>query len=284
MNLKNKELDLNSKGDGIRICEICGEPQGKEIILLGKVHIVPVMCKCKKEESEKNRIRADATEKQTRLQQVFNNSLMTKEFKELTFKNWNHAVGNEKMFSLAMKYVNNFKQMRDKNLGLLIHGEPGNGKTFLSACIANELLTQMIPVVCISSIGLLDRIKRNFSKWGDSGTEQILNCLDNADLVIIDDLGTENNTSWSRAMMYQIIDTRYRKKKPLIITTNLTIDELKKRYDQVYRDNNRESYDKNGRTFDRLVNEMCTPIENTMASIRVKIGIDKTKTLKELLK
>lgn len=276
MNLKNKELDLNSKSDGIRICEICGEPQGKEIILLGKVHIVPVMCKCKKEESEKNRIRADATEKQTRLQQVFNNSLMTKEFKEFTFENWDHEIGNKQMFSLAMKYTNNFKKMKKENLGLLIYGEPGNGKTFLSGCISNKLLSQMIPVVCVSSIGLLDRIKRNFNKWGDSGTEQILNCLDNADLVIIDDLGTENDTAWSRSIIYQVIDSRYRKKKPLIITTNLAMENLKRRYDK-------DCEKGEERTYSRLI-EMCTPIRNTMTSIRLKKSADKTEMLKKLLK
>lgn len=273
--LKNKELDLSSNIN-IRICDNCGEPQGKEIVLLGKVHIVPIMCKCKREQSENDRIRSESIDKQTRLQQVFNNSLMTKEFKELTFKNWNHSIGNEQMFKVGMIYANNFKNMRKDNLGLLIHGEPGNGKTFLSGCIANELLNRLIPVVCVSSIGLIDRIKRNFSKWGDSGTEQILNCLDNAELVIIDDLGTENDTSWSRAIMYQMIDSRYRKGKPLIITTNLSMENLKRRYDK-------DCEEGKERTYNRLL-EMCTLIQNSMGSIRIDKAKEKTEILKKLLK
>jgi len=267
---------LGSTSKKIEVCEICGEPKGLEIVLLGNRLIVPRMCKCKREEVAKQEKRAIASEKQIRLQQIFNNSLMTKEFKEMTFNKWDHSLGNGKMYDLSVKYVKNFKEMKEKNVGLLIYGSPGNGKTFLSGCIANALIEKFIPTVCVSSIGLLDRIKVSFGKYGDDGVQSILNCLDNADLLIIDDLGTENNTSWSRATIYQIIDTRYRKKKPLIVTSNLTMQQLKKRYDQ-------DCEDEKGRTADRLINEMCMPIENSAPSIRIEKGKEKTQILKKLL-
>jgi DNA replication protein DnaC len=187
-----------------------------------------------------------------------------------------HSLGNKKMYDLGIKYVKHFKEMKNKNLGLLIYGSPGNGKTFLTGCIANALIKEFVPVVCISAIGILDRIKDSFGKYGDEGVHSILSCLDNAELLIIDDLGTENNTPWSRATIYQIIDARYRKKKPLIVTSNLTMQQLKKRYDQ-------DCENGKGRTYDRLVNEMCTPIENLAPSIRVKKGKEKTKVLGQIL-
>ncbi|KGK88007.1 DNA replication protein [Clostridium sp. HMP27] len=272
----NQVLDSTSKSN-IEKCEICGEPIGLEMVLLGTKFTVPRMCSCKKKAFEESQKQAQALEKQTRLSQIFNNSLMTKEFKEFTFQNWDHDLGNSKMYDLGLKYVKHFKEMKEQNLGLLIYGQPGNGKTFLSGCIANELLNNFIPVVCVSAIGILERIKDSFGKYGDDGIQSILNCLDNADLLIIDDLGTENNTAWSRSTMYQILDTRYRKKKPLVVTSNLTMDQLRKRYDQECEDNEK------GRTFDRLVNEMCTPIENLSPSIRVKKGKEKTKLLGQIL-
>lgn len=272
----NRVLDSTSNPN-MKKCEVCGEPIGLDMDLIGIKFTVPRMCKCKKKAYEEAEKKAQAIEKQTRLSQIFNNSLMTKEFKEFTFENWDHELGNKKMYDLGLKYVRHFKEMREQNLGLLIYGQPGNGKTYLTGCIANELLNNFVPVVCVSAIGILERIKDSFGKYGDEGIQSILNCLDNADLVIIDDIGTENNTPWSRSTMYQILDTRYRKKKPLIVTSNLTMSQLKKRYDQDCED------DEKGRTFDRLVNEMCTPIENSAASIRVKKGKEKTKLLGQIL-
>ncbi|MFL0198407.1 ATP-binding protein [Clostridium sp. WILCCON 0269] len=258
-------------------CPVCGEPTGKVVRLMGRNYIVPRMCKCKKKAFEEEERIAQAREKQIRLERIFNNSLMTKEFRELTFESWDHTLGNESMYEMGIKYVKCFKEKAIKeNLGLLIYGNPGNGKTFLSGCIANALIEQFIPVVCVSAIGILERIKNSFKSYGDEGVQNILNCLDNADLVIIDDMGVENNTDWSRATIYQILDSRYRKKKPLIITSNLSMNQLKRRYDRDC------EYDI-GRTADRLIHDMCSPIENTGSSIRIKNGIRKTQILRDIL-
>lgn len=282
--MKNAELtapalDSTSKST-IENCPTCGEPTGKIVRMLGENYIVPRMCKCRRKAFEENERISKAREKQTRLKQIFNNSLMTKEFKKFTFENWDHTLGNERMYELGIKYVKSFKEkVLKENIGLLIYGNPGNGKTFLSGCIANALMKQFIPVVCVSAIGILERIKSSFGSYGDEGVQNILNCLDNADLVIIDDMGVENNTHWSRATMYQILDSRYRKKKPLMITSNLTMQQFKKRYDE----DCPGWEDGKGRTFDRVVNEICSPIENTSPSIRVKKGLKKTQILKEML-
>ncbi|AKN34213.1 DNA replication protein [Clostridium carboxidivorans P7] len=262
----------------IPLCPVCGEPIGIRV-LLGKnrtEHTMPRMCKCEREQCMQIEKRQEAQEKQIRLEKMFRNGLMTKEFKEMNFETWNHELGNEKMYELGIKCVKNFKEMVERNIGLLIYGKPGNGKTYFAGCIANALLKKYVPVVCVSSILILERIKYSFNKFGDEGVQNILNCLDNAELLIIDDIGTENNTNWSRSTMYQIIDSRYRKKKPLIVTSNLNIKQLKKRYDT-------DSEDAIGRTYDRLLNEMCTPIENNWQSIRVIKGREKTKTLGKIL-
>lgn len=275
-NLTSPELAYTSRPK-LENCPTCGESTGKIIKILGRNYIVPRMCKCKRSALEENKKKSEAKEKQIRFKRMFSNSLMTKEFKEFTFENWDHALGNEKMYDLGIKYVNCFKEKALKeNLGLLIYGNPGNGKTFLCGCIANALMEQFVPVVCVSAIGLLDRIKSSFGKYGDEGIQSILNCLDNADLVVIDDMGVENNTDWSRATMYQILDSRYRKKRPIIVTSNFSINQLKKIYDRYC---NTET----GRTADRLMYEMCSPVENTSPSIRIKKGLKKTEILKEIL-
>lgn len=251
------------------ICNKCGEPQQKEINILGVSRIVPVLCKCKKETMQLQEQEAKAREKQDKLRQLFTNSLMDKKFSNETFENWDFNKGSQKMHNLGIKYCERFQEAKKEGLGFLFYGKPGNGKTFLSNCIANRLLSKMNPVICVSINALLERIRKTYSKWGQEGEDTILSALSMADLLIIDDLGTEQDTDWSRSKIYNIIDNRYRNGLPMIISTNKSIEQLKNMYHE--------------RTIDRLL-EICTPIFNDSKSIRTEQAKRNTDLLKDILR
>lgn len=251
-------------------CKECGQATQKRITILGSERIVPITCKCKKEAYEKATQEESHREKQDRLKRVFKNSLMDEKLFESTFENWDHSLGDKRMFNIAKKYAENFKEMKEKNIGLIIHGEPGNGKTYMTSCIANELLKRSTSVTCVSIDSILGRIKRTFDSYGKEGEFEIINTLGQADLLILDDLGTEVQTEWSRRTIYNIIDNRYRMALPLIVTTNIKLEDIQKFYGK--------------RTYDRLINEMCTPVENRTQSIRRDVGKAKTDALRIILK
>lgn len=259
------ELDCNKD---IEVCDKCGDPIQKDIEILNKVRRVPIVCKCKKKEQELKVKQEEAQEKQDRLKQIFKNSLMDEKFKNATFKNWDHIKGSKKIYNISLKYAKAFKEAKENNLGLMFYGEPGNGKTYAASCIANYLMSKGYPVICVSIIKLLERIKETYNSYGKEGEETVLKSFANADLLIIDDLGTEQTSDWSITRIYNIIDSRYRSGLPTIITTNVTVKSLEDIY--------------NKRTYDRLL-EMCTPVFNDTESIRAKEGIEKTKLLKEIL-
>lgn len=265
--LETKELDYKKD---LENCEICGDPVEKLVTLQGFNRTIKtrVNCKCKREALEAKRGLEENKEKQIRLNSIIKNSLMDNSFRAKTFESWDFSKGNEKMYKIGVKYSRNFKEMKEKSIGLLFYGVPGNGKTFVSAAIANKLLAQMVPVICVSINSLLARIKETFNSWGKEAEDTIINTLANADLLIIDDLGTEQATDWSKTMIYNIIDSRYRNGLPLIISTNVALDELENKYDK--------------RTYDRLL-EMCTPIKNDGLSIRRKKAAEKTEILKNIL-
>lgn len=263
--LEQQELDYRKP---LEVCNICGEPIQKDIVFLNKISRVPVICKCRREELERESVKAENIERQNRLNNVFKNSLMDFKFKDVTFENWDHKKGSEKLYNICFKYAENFSKAKQNNIGLIIHGNPGNGKTFATACIANRLLKQGVPVICVSINSLLDRIKETYNSWGKEGEETILKSLSNADLLILDDLGTEQSSDWSITKIYNIIDYRYRNELPTIITINLKIYKLEEQYGK--------------RTYDRIL-EMCTPVLNDWKSIRFEKGVEKTKTLKEIL-
>ena len=251
------------------ICDKCGEPIQKIIELLGSKRKVPIVCSCRKKELEEKEKLELNLEKQNRLKSLMKNSLMEQSFFEKTFEAWDFNKGSKSMYNLGFKYSDNFKKAKENGLGLLIHGSPGNGKSYLSFAIANKLLQKQIPVICISINGLLERIRETYSKWGKEGEAEILKSLGNADLVVLDDLGTEQSTDWSVTKVYNIIDSRYRNKLPLIVTTNHSLDDLREMYGE--------------RTVDRLL-EMCTPIQNNGPSIRKEKAKENTKLLKEILR
>lgn len=112
----------------IKVCEKCGDPIQKDIVILNVLRRVPIVCSCRKKELEEKAIEDENKEKQIRLNSIFKNSLMDEKFKQCTFENWNHDIGSEKIFNICSKYASNFTKAKENNLGLLIYGAPGNGK------------------------------------------------------------------------------------------------------------------------------------------------------------
>lgn len=145
----------------------------------------------------------------------------------------NHGISPranmEKIFTVALDFVEDFGTNFEN---LLLYGATGLGKTFLSNCIARELLEKGHTVLYTSSSQLFRHVEdlrfgRNMEQLNSSA---ILNTAYEADLLIIDDLGTEFSTTVTNAELFNFINTRLLKKKPTIISTNLNPNELEKAY------------------------------------------------------
>lgn len=122
----------------------------------------------------------------------------------------------------ARKFVDTFgKEFRN----LFLYGDPGVGKSFLSNCIARELINQSNSVIYLSSFQLFDTLaKGKFDK--DEQAQKINQHLLNCDLLIIDDLGTELINSLTVSQLFLCLNERLLNRKPTIISTNLSLDTL----------------------------------------------------------
>lgn len=113
---------------------------------------------------------------------------------------------------------------------ICFRGSTGLGKTFLAACIAREVANNGYSVVYDTAINVLDSFEQvkfgNDAEQAEEYTQQVLNC----DLLILDDLGTEMKTQFTVSALYNIINTRLMKNKKTLLTTNLTLNEMKDRY------------------------------------------------------
>lgn len=269
--INTQELELNSDD----YCPKCKGKRRMIINILGKDRKVPVLCPCKKEEYERQRLIDENKEKQYRLRRLREHSLMDESFKSCTFENWKHDDSNKKMYKIGMAYCNRWQEMKSKNMGFTFFGPPGTGKTYLSFCIANRLIKSYVPVIAISTIGIISRIYDSYKRYGMQGEVQIINSLKDANLLILDDLGAEytSKSGKEKQIIYSILDARYRDKKPVIVTTNLNLVQLKEKL---------RGIDCVDRTYDRLL-ELAPPVEIKGKSKRVIVGKEKTKILKNLL-
>lgn len=136
--------------------------------------------------------------------------------------------------SISKAFIDNFKE--DNDINLLFYGTTGLGKTFLSNCIAKELLDKNYIVIYQTAFTILNIIEKYRFKRGDESINEFqYNLLFESDLLIIDDLGTELSNSFTNAEIFNIINTRIIAGKKTIISTNLTPKEISDIYtDRVF--------------------------------------------------
>ena len=128
----------------------------------------------------------------------------------------------------AMRFTENFGK---EYSNLFLYGNTGIGKTFLTNCIARELLDKSRSVIYFSATQLFDLFaKYNFSKTEDSRDfyRHIFEC----DLLIIDDLGTELVNAFVSSQLFQLVNERLLRRKPVVISTNLTPEHFMNTYSE----------------------------------------------------
>lgn len=246
--------------NGLLYCGKCHTPKQKKREYNGIEFVVGISCKCKRERLEEERILLAEQEREKNIlflkQQGIPKSLWDRSFETSEID-----TNMEK----ALKYVNNFPKMLEDNIGLLFWGDKGTGKTHAMACIANELIESDLKKVKLTS---LSEILKDLMNVEDKN--EYIRSFNKYDLLCLDDLGAERGTDFALENTFDIINNRYLLKKPLIMTTNLTIDKLK--------DTGNLKLD---RIYDRIL-EMCIPIKWTGKNRRLEQRKTKLQEAKKL--
>ena len=249
--------------NGLLFCSVCRTPKQCRVNMLGQPAVVPCICQCEKERLEKEKKRQEAEELQRRIQRLKANGIQEKHLLDWRFD----VAENTAEIQRARKYVENWKKVKAENLGLLLWGSVGTGKSFIAACIANALLEQGIPVLMTNFSKILNQMGGMYS----DDRYQYIASFSHFALLIIDDLGIERSTEYALEQVYAVIDERYKAGLPVIITTNLTMEELRQPEDVAH-----------ARIYSRVL-EMCTPVQITGEDRRQKIGSRKQSVMKEVL-
>ncbi len=140
-------------------------------------------------------------------------------------------------FQNAVSTCKSFVQDFDTDYrNLFFYGTVGTGKSFLSGCVAKEILDHGNSVIYFSATGLFETLARySFDIKSKEALYNTYEDLYNCDLVIIDDLGTELTNSFVTSQLFSCLNERHLRKKATIISTNLSLEELRDRYsDRVF--------------------------------------------------
>ena len=119
-------------------------------------------------------------------------------------------------------------------MNLFFNGAPGLGKTFLSACIARVVADNGFSVVYDMAASIFAKFEdAKFQRTDDfEGTRNDIKRYMECDLLIIDDLGTEMTTAFTVSALYEVINTRIVSGRKTLVSSNLTMDELRRRYSE----------------------------------------------------
>ena len=254
-------------GDGLLYCGKCRQPkeayfaEGKT--LFGRDRH-PKECDCKRADREK---REAADREQKHREEV--ERLKRKGFTDPAMREWTFENDNGKcpQMDKAHFYVAHWEDMKAENIGYLLWGKVGAGKSYFAGCIANALMEKEISV-CMTNFALI--LNDLAASYKDRN--EYIDRLCRFPLLILDDFGMERGTEYALEQVYNVIDSRYRSGKPLIVTTNLSLDELLHPQDTPH-----------ARIYDRLL-EMCAPIRFTGTNFRRQTAQSKLDKLKAMMK
>lgn len=255
--------DGDYEKDGILYCGKCHTAKQKKINKYGINRTVPMMCTCEHlaylQKQEEDRQQQEFLE----ISRLRSSGINDLKMHKWTFENDN---GQNPHMARAEKYVAHWQEMKHEGIGLLLWGDVGTGKTFMAACIANALISQGVPVMMTNFAKILNTMQQ----FGFDKNEYIAD-MNRHSLLIIDDLGIERGTEFALEIVYNVIDSRYKTGKPLIVTTNLTMQQLAEPQDMAHK-----------RIYDRVL-EMCVPLEFRGKNMREELAMRKMDKARQLL-
>lgn len=241
--------------DGLLYCGVCHTPRQCRKNLLGKETILACMCACSQKKYEQDEADRKKREDADRIMRLRSAGIASQ-----TFRNANFTADDGKNpapMATLHRYAEKWEDMKRENIGLLLYGGVGTGKSYGAACIANYLIEQYTPACMVN----LSTVLNSMGGFQSEEKNAYINDLVRYPLLILDDFGMERQTEYALEQVFSVIDARYRSGKPLIITTNLSLAEIKAPKTREHT-----------RIYDRIL-EMCQPInfgDNGRRSDRAK--------------
>ena len=211
--------DSEKSSEDSDICPICRGTEWITEVVDGVEVAFP--CKCREENRMRRRIRF---------------AEIPEAFKDMTLATFRTSVykapESRKTINVACamikEYIGAFDEAKSTGMGLYLYSRTkGSGKTRMAASLANEIMQKHdTGVKFATSMNILAEIRRTYDNDSEYTESQLLDALVMAEVLVVDDFGTEKATQWVRDKFYQIVNSRYVERKITIFTSNEPIQGL----------------------------------------------------------
>jgi DNA replication protein DnaC len=214
-----------------KICPHCGRELSAEWVEFppalqrkygkpGEWYYHPCTPECEKKNDQRE---WEISRRDARVATLRERSGLSKRMKGYALDNFDHEVSKSTQKALAkvMDYIMNWGENQETGRGLYFCGDVGTGKTHLAVAVMNELITRKrVPSLFVTVPELLDNIRGTYNDPGRN-LDEWMDAVKNADLLLLDDLGSERPTEWVQERLIVIVNHRYREALPTIFTSNI---------------------------------------------------------------
>jgi DNA replication protein DnaC len=207
--------------DGLVYCKKCNTRKQTEVMGMK----MPIMCKCRQEERQRAEEDFERRQKRERIEELKRSSLLGEKYRDARFENTEtiHSEEFKGIYNRCKRYCDVSADVLKSGIGIYLFGTKGTGKSRLTACMGNELMKKYHTV-----------LYTNFSEIGKKIIEtknDFVEELEAIDFLFIDDFGTEkvtknNEDIWLQEKVFEVINRRYINNKPIIFTSNYSLQEL----------------------------------------------------------
>ena len=224
--IQGTEFSYNAKTDyekdGHIYCKTCNcQVDGTPVEFSDRKRIFRKSCQC---DEERKRIQEER-ERQEKIAEIKKRCFIERNQENYTFGNADESTDKE-LLKKVKKYVEQFKKMKEENIGLIIYGGVGTGKTYITCSIVNAIIEKYLYECKVMNFS---QILNELQNGGfNLNRNEYIDSLTRKTLLVIDDFGIERDTEYALEQIYNVINARYQKQKPTIITTNLDYKDLEK--------------------------------------------------------
>lgn len=251
--------------DGDIYCKECDTPR----TCFGFTQKVRCLCECQTKKLAEQRELEQRADRLRQLEKLKVASLLGERYKNVTFGKTDLSNPDfAKVADRARNYCVAAGKVLAQGVGIYLYGAKGTGKTHLTACIANELMSNYYSVLYTNFAEISKSIRATYGNRGES-EQAFIDKIATIDFLFIDDFGTESvsrdgDDLWLQEKIFEVVNKRYNANKPIIFTSNYSLAEMVK---------NRGLADK---TVDRI-SEMCEIIKLDGKSYRLKAKEQREK-------
>lgn len=216
-----------SGGVRVETCEVHGDYESRNVI----GGIWSKCPKCAAEfAAERERIEQEKAEQQRReaWERKLNFACIPERFKDRTLATFKaESDGQRAALRFALAYVEQFDKVMATGRSAIFCGKPGTGKTHLSIGIAQEVIKLGKDALFITVQRMMRRIKGAWAKDSNETESDVISLLTLPDLLIVDEVGVQFGTEFEKNIMFDVLNERYENRRPTILLSNLTPEEVK---------------------------------------------------------